>query len=221
VKTAAGQSGSGWRIVALIASLIAAALGVVVWTQSQQIISLRTQLEKRDGSPRVETSTALAPGQSRAIDRTTNSLVPDQDGQTEVLRLRAKAARLREVEAELRQVRSELQQFRAGAPAQSVQPPESPAVGNPAPALPEPALVTRRFKLDPARTLALGREFDSENAARGVSVALRNMFQQAGVELEPPKSLFYKDDQGSLLVKATAADLELIERTIGAAQLGL
>jgi general secretion pathway protein D len=47
-----------------------------------------------------------------------------------------------------------------------------------------------------------------------VQLAVRLFFQQMGVDLTPPKSIFFNDREGSLLVHASLADLDMIEQAV-------
>lgn len=47
-----------------------------------------------------------------------------------------------------------------------------------------------------------------------VQETVRHFFQAAGVTLDPPKQLFYNDRSGLLMVRATLADLDIIEQAI-------
>ena len=81
-------------------------------------------------------------------------------------------------------------------------------------------LFERSFKVD-ANTFPAslrkqaGLQTDS---ASGVALAVRNFFSKLGVDLESPKgkTVFYGDRLGMLFVKATASDLDTIERAIQA-----
>jgi len=46
--------------------------------------------------------------------------------------------------------------------------------------------------------------------------AVRQLFVNAGVDLTPPKSVFFNDRAGTLLVHASLNDLDIIERAVGA-----
>jgi tetratricopeptide (TPR) repeat protein len=52
------------------------------------------------------------------------------------------------------------------------------------------------------------------NATVSVSVAARNFFSTLGVDLNPPKSIFFNDRLGVLYVRATMQDLDTIENAI-------
>jgi len=43
---------------------------------------------------------------------------------------------------------------------------------------------------------------------------VRDLFQQTGMNLQPPKAIFFNDHEGSLLVHAAQSDLNLIESTL-------
>jgi len=95
-------------------------------------------------------------------------------------------------------------------------------------------LHTRTFKVDPnsfymglrkfAPNLAAGSDADNGNAGgiqgsgsrhvREMQLAVIKFFAEIGVNLAAPKSVFFKDSQGTLTVRATDEDLELIEKTI-------
>lgn len=47
-----------------------------------------------------------------------------------------------------------------------------------------------------------------------ISETVRNFFTAAGVSLLPPKQLFYNDRNGLLMVRATLADLDIIEQAV-------
>lgn len=47
-----------------------------------------------------------------------------------------------------------------------------------------------------------------------VNPAVREFFEAAGVKLEPPKTLYFNDRTGMLMVRATLADLEIVQNTI-------
>lgn len=49
-----------------------------------------------------------------------------------------------------------------------------------------------------------------------VHAAVRNFFLTMGVDLNPPKSVFFNDRQGTLLVRASLADLDMIEAAVQA-----
>jgi general secretion pathway protein D len=52
------------------------------------------------------------------------------------------------------------------------------------------------------------------NGMEGVQLAVRNFFVTVGVNLDPPKTLFFNDREGSLIVRATLQDLDLIEDAV-------
>jgi beta-lactamase regulating signal transducer with metallopeptidase domain len=94
-------------------------------------------------------------------------------------------------------------------------------------------LTTRVFKVDPntfyqglesvgvfttgsaSRTNGAGQHFITRtNVQEDVHAALENYFATLGVNLKPPKALFWNDWTGKLLVHATPQDLEVIESAI-------
>jgi type II secretory pathway component GspD/PulD (secretin) len=52
------------------------------------------------------------------------------------------------------------------------------------------------------------------NGMESVQLAVRNFFVSVGVNLDPPKTLFFNDREGSLIVRATLQDLDLIEDAV-------
>ena len=92
-------------------------------------------------------------------------------------------------------------------------------------------LITRVFKVDP-NTLVEGlgtiielqlfnrTAIDSNTFQVGlkdgvdVHKLLRNYFTSAGVDLTPPKAVFFNDRSGLLMARATAADLELLQTAL-------
>ena len=51
---------------------------------------------------------------------------------------------------------------------------------------------------------------------RALNLALRDYFITAGVDLEPPKYIFFNDRLGQILVRASQADLETVAKGIEA-----
>jgi general secretion pathway protein D len=81
-----------------------------------------------------------------------------------------------------------------------------------------PPLYVRTFKVDPnamLEALHLAKGQAEKGGVEGVIPALLDYFARAGVDLDPTrnpgKSLFYKDRQGVLLIRATLQDLDIIE----------
>jgi beta-lactamase regulating signal transducer with metallopeptidase domain/type II secretory pathway component GspD/PulD (secretin) len=76
-------------------------------------------------------------------------------------------------------------------------------------------LETRTFKVDP-RTFYSGLEsagalsFGSTN----ISLAAKQFFTKLGLNLDPPKSVFFNDRLGVLFVRATGQDLDTVEKAI-------
>jgi Flp pilus assembly secretin CpaC len=101
-------------------------------------------------------------------------------------------------------------------------------------AAPPPELHTRWFKINPntfmraiqevaapqvdPATMRRIRSSDQSTAddvvAKIVIEQIRTYFQTAGVSLDPPKSIIFKDRLGMLMVRATLADLDLIEQAV-------
>ena len=53
------------------------------------------------------------------------------------------------------------------------------------------------------------------NSMETVQASVRSFLQALGVDMTPPKSAFFNDREGTLIVRATPADLELIETALG------
>jgi beta-lactamase regulating signal transducer with metallopeptidase domain len=79
-------------------------------------------------------------------------------------------------------------------------------------------LYFRTIKLDPSTFESSMRKFlglpEGGNRPENLAALMRQFFREIGVDLSPPKSMFYKDRQGTLLVFATLADLDIIERAV-------
>jgi hypothetical protein len=52
------------------------------------------------------------------------------------------------------------------------------------------------------------------NAMSGIQASVRSFLQGLGIDMTPPKSAFFNDRTGTLVVRATPADLELIEAAL-------
>ena len=82
-----------------------------------------------------------------------------------------------------------------------------------------PPLYFRTIQLDPNKfnaglsnfTVTTGMRLPDDRWA-----AMRAYFSSLGVDMSPPKALFYKDLQGILLVYATLPELDTIEKAVGA-----
>ena len=79
-------------------------------------------------------------------------------------------------------------------------------------------LYVRSFKVDPstlARNLAAEKAPVEMDSPKTITRALVNFFKRVGVDLDPKpnpgKSIFFNDRQGTLLVRATLQDLDIIE----------
>jgi general secretion pathway protein D len=72
-------------------------------------------------------------------------------------------------------------------------------------------------KVDP-NTLLAGLQTEPglslTNGPGAIVPGLRDFLARAGVKLEPPKSIYYNDRQGSLMVRATLQDLDIVEQKI-------
>lgn len=79
------------------------------------------------------------------------------------------------------------------------------------------SLGTRVFRMDPNAfrdgvLRALGKEANGTNST---AVLAFEFFRSRGIDLsQPPKSFYYKPRDGALLVRATPADLEVIEKAV-------
>src|ERR1044071_3913569 len=58
------------------------------------------------------------------------------------------------------------------------------------------------------------RNVTRTNLAENVNLQVATFFTALGVDLQPPKSVFFNDREGSLLVRASAADLDMIEQAM-------
>jgi len=72
-------------------------------------------------------------------------------------------------------------------------------------------LITRTFKLDES---TLSQNFGPIKSPKETQSALTNLFQKAGIDLSSPKSFFFNDRVGTLTVRATTNDLEMLEQII-------
>jgi general secretion pathway protein D len=80
-----------------------------------------------------------------------------------------------------------------------------------------PALFTRHYKLDRNRFpagLPAATGLATNAAERTMSETLRSFLATKGVELNPPKSLYYNETEGRLYVRATRDDLDSIEQVV-------
>ena len=80
---------------------------------------------------------------------------------------------------------------------------------------PEP-LYTRTFRVDPNTFQEnlqhiMGSANNGTNGMQDLRRKLLNFIRSIGVDLQPPKSIYYKDREGALLVRATRSDLDTIE----------
>jgi general secretion pathway protein D len=79
-------------------------------------------------------------------------------------------------------------------------------------------LFGRSFKVDPNVMLSnLGKQTGLTSTNREEETkALVKIFSDAGVDLQPPKGIFYNDRGGVLVVRATKEDLDIVETVIQA-----
>jgi tetratricopeptide (TPR) repeat protein len=76
-------------------------------------------------------------------------------------------------------------------------------------------LYTRIIKVNPD-TFNQGMEsaLGASSARLGPGRVAREFFEKVGVDLDPPKSVFFNDREGTLLVHATLADLDRVEAVV-------
>jgi Zn-dependent protease with chaperone function len=67
---------------------------------------------------------------------------------------------------------------------------------------------------DPSRGSGGVRFLTVTNDMSVVNVAVRDYFEMVGVKFEPPKMIYFNDRTGMLMVKATLADLEIVQRAV-------
>ena len=73
-------------------------------------------------------------------------------------------------------------------------------------------LETRTFKVDAKVFLAALQK--QTGLQTNVSAAMKQLLSSVGVELSPPKSIFFNDRLGVLFVRATEQDLDTVEKTV-------
>ena len=89
---------------------------------------------------------------------------------------------------------------------------------------PRPAVVqqleTRTFRVDPrafleglSRVQGIPRNAGTTNLDQGIQDAVRNFFAAAGVSVLPPNMLFFNQRTGLLMVRASAPELDLAQKT--------
>jgi len=87
------------------------------------------------------------------------------------------------------------------------------AINRPPPKLEMRTFKTRAFKGD--RTFVINlQKVTGTSSAESVSQIASNYFVSKGIDFHPPKSIAYDDAQSLLFVKATASDLNAIEKII-------
>jgi hypothetical protein len=126
---------------------------------------------------------------------------------TDLPRLRNEARQLREANAEVTTLRGANEQLRTKLTEREAVPPIAAVVSN------APALFTRTFKVNRAAMLAFGGDGQNTIVTNGW-MAVKQAFANAGVDLNPPKSMFYGDGKGMLMVRATLSDLDTIEQLL-------
>lgn len=73
-------------------------------------------------------------------------------------------------------------------------------------------LETRTFKVDAKIFLAALQK--QTGLQTNVSAAMRQLLSNVGVDLSPPKTIFYNDRMGVLFVRATGQDLDTVEKVV-------
>ena len=126
---------------------------------------------------------------------------------TDLPRLRNEAHQLREAKAEVTTLRGANEQLRASLAAREAGPPIAAVVSD------APELYTRTFKLNRAAMLALAADGQTQPATN-LSAAVKLVLTKAGVDIIPPKSIFYSDGKGMLMVRATLPELDAIEQLL-------
>jgi len=98
---------------------------------------------------------------------------------------------------------------------QSLQSQSPPAIGNAPVQNSSLVLFVRTFKVDPMTFLRGMESVVSDPAVRtNIQETVRAFFKTLGVELSPPKSVFYNDRAGELFVRATKEELDVIESAL-------
>ena len=77
-----------------------------------------------------------------------------------------------------------------------------------------PPLETRTFNVNPKLFLAALQK--QTGLQTNVSAAMKQLLSIVGVELSPPKSIYYNENRGVLFVHATPQDLDTIEKAVQA-----
>jgi beta-lactamase regulating signal transducer with metallopeptidase domain len=88
-----------------------------------------------------------------------------------------------------------------------------PPVENPEAKAAEP-LYTRYIKIDLDATFQIAGGALNARTKASMAQSLRDFFTSVGVDLKPPKSMFYKETNKALLVRATRSDLDVIEHAL-------
>lgn len=140
----------------------------------------------------------------------------------ELLRLRGEVGRLRQEHKEMDRLRDENRQLNV-ARVQSTPTAGTanvPGVANP---MPMP-LYTRMIKVDPEALLSkMGSPSmatdGNSNQNKLLQQAVRQFFQDMGVQIQPPETLFIQTN-GTLLVHASLQNLDKIEQILGSSGLG-
>ncbi len=130
--------------------------------------------------------------------------------QAELARLRGEVTRLHGLERELNQLRAQSAQREQNPKPEAVTTPKVDS--NQQDSL---ALFTRVYKVNPETLKAhLQKSAIGTNTATNLQDQVRHLLQSAGVELQPPRNVFFNEDTGALMVRTTLADLDVVESVI-------
>jgi hypothetical protein len=75
-----------------------------------------------------------------------------------------------------------------------------------------PPLETRTFKVD--ATVFLAALQKQTGLQTNVSAAMRQLLSNVGVDMTPPKSIYYNETRGILFLHATGQDLDVVEKAV-------
>ncbi|HKS36572.1 MAG TPA: hypothetical protein VJW76_05245, partial [Verrucomicrobiae bacterium] len=79
----------------------------------------------------------------------------------------------------------------------------------------EPKLITQFFRINPQSFLEALRRQMPDTGSTNMDM-VRRFFEGAGVNPNPPNMVFFKDRTGILMVRATAEELDLVQKAIAA-----
>jgi hypothetical protein len=75
------------------------------------------------------------------------------------------------------------------------------------PAKVSPILLTRTYNLD-SHQVAQALKHNNPDGSTNTALALREFITGLGIDLDPPKTMFYRDQPGGLFVRVTPDDVE-------------